>query len=259
MDELLQIVSDNLLDIYKKEVEEISLKKYLNAEDSGLSIESFSFYTSVAAVYSSKIEGENIEMDSYVKYKRFGTPFQPDYTRKTDDLYNAYEFAKSNALNKNNIEKAHAILSQHLLQTSRQGSVRKNIMYVLAPNGEIEYVAAAPDNVEKELTKFYADLEHLLHKKLTLQEVFYYAAYLHLVFVKIHSFEDGNGRISRLIEKWFLAAKLRSKAWFIESEKFYYENHQDYYSNLRSLGLEYETLDYSACLPFLKMLAQSVH
>ncbi|WP_315823448.1 hypothetical protein [Paraflavitalea speifideaquila] len=51
------------------------------------------FYTSVASVYSSKIEGESIELDSYIKHKRFHIEFQPDYTCKIDDLYLAYQFA----------------------------------------------------------------------------------------------------------------------------------------------------------------------
>ena len=41
---------------------------------------------------------------------------------------------------------------------------------------------------------------------------------IHLVFVKIHPWNDGNGRSARLMEKWFLAQKLDEKAWFIESE-----------------------------------------
>ena len=43
----------------------------------------------------------------------------------------------------------------------------------------------------------YIDL--LLKNELTVDEVFYYAAYIHLVFVNIHPFVDGNGRATRLI------------------------------------------------------------
>jgi hypothetical protein len=61
-----------------------------------------------------------------------------------------------------------------------------------------------------------------------------------------------------LIEKWFLAEKIGEKAWLIQSEKNYYSKHQAYYKNLRRLGLEYETLDYSKALPFMLMLPQSL-
>ena len=91
------------------------------------------------------------------------------------------------------------------------------------------------------------------------KKFFFYAALLHLVFVKIHPFEDGNGRTARLIEKWFLAEKLGDKAWLIQSEKNYYTHHQLYYANIRKLGLEYDELDYNEALPFLGMLAEAIN
>ena len=98
----------------------------------------------------------------------------------------------------------------------------------------------------------------LLDEELNLQEVFFYASMIHLVFVKIHPWNDGNGRTGRLLEKWFLMQKLGEKAWYISSEKNYYKHHQTYYNNLRLLGLEYHELDYSKALPFLLMLPSSL-
>ncbi len=253
-----EILPTELLEKYCENIADTFLKKYLQLEDSELSIDTFSFYTSVSAVFSSKIEGEPIELDSYVKHKRFGIEFLPDYTRKIDDLYNAYQFAKANTCNKENIEAAHKILTTHILPQSKQGIERKSNMYVTTSDGRIEYVAATPFIVSTEMDKFYLDLAFLISANLSVQEIFYYASLLHLVFVKIHPFDDGNGRISRLIEKWFLAEKLGEKAWLIQSEKNYYLKHQTYYRNIRLLGLEYDYLDYSKALPFLEMLPHSL-
>ncbi|MFD2145566.1 Fic family protein [Mucilaginibacter antarcticus] len=78
------------------------------------------------------------------------------------------------------------------------------------------------------------------------------------MFVKIHPFNDGNGRSARLIEKWFLAQKLGEKAWYFQSEKSYYDHHNIYYTNIRKLGLEYDMLDYGQALPFLLMLPNAL-
>lgn len=251
----LEILPIDLLPAYFNAVKPKQLEVYSKLQDSELSIDTFSFYTSVSAVYSSKIEGEDIELDSYVKHKRFGIEFLPDYTLKVDDLYNAYQFAKLAKLNEENIKKAHQILTTHILPKSQQGKIRTGNMYVTTADGKIEYVAASPFAIQTELNKFYKDLSNLLKLELSVQETFFFASLLHLVFVKIHPFNDGNGRISRLLEKWFLAEKLGEKAWLIQSEKNYYLQHQTYYQNIRRLGLEYEDLDYSKALPFLMMLA----
>ena len=253
-----KILSIELLDKYCDNVSVDELNVFKNLEESEISIDSFSFYTSVSAVFSSKIEGEDIELDSYVKHKRFGIKYLPDYTKKIDDLYNAYQFAKIEKCNKVNIAAAHAMLTKNILPKSKQGKIRTGNMYVTTTDGRIEYVAASPYGLANEMEKLYDDIETLLGLDLSVQQIFFFAALIHLVFVKIHPFDDGNGRISRLIEKWFLAEKLGEKAWLIQSEKNYYLQHQTYYKNIRLLGMEYEDLDYSKALPFLLMLPQAL-
>lgn len=255
----MKIIPQILIEDYKKNFPKGLEVRFDTLHDAEISNDSFSFYTSVASVFSSKIEGEQIELDSYVKHKRFGIEFLPDYTKKIDDLYNAYSFAKINSLNKKNIAEAHKLLGKHIVARNQQGKHRVHPMFVTTDDGRIEYIAAAlPHQVDDEMKSFYEDVESLLKKELDFQEVFFYASLIHLVFVKIHPWNDGNGRTARLLEKWFLSEKLGQKAWFVQSEKNYYQNHQLYYTNLRKLGLEYESLDYSQALSFLEMLPQSL-
>ncbi|MCH7401147.1 Fic family protein [Belliella kenyensis] len=258
MNKQLLILSNDLISEYLEKAPQGLNLAFEALKDAEISTDSFSFYTSVSSVYSSKIEGEAIELDSYIKHKKFGIEFSPDYTRKIDDLYDAYSFAKVNELNEETIAQAHSLLSKNILTKNRQGKYRTQNMYVSTPDGRIEYVAASPFELEAEIEKFYTDLTLLLKTKLSIEEAFFYASMIHLVFVKIHPWNDGNGRSARLIEKWFLAEKLGDKAWFIQSEKMYYDQHQTYYSNIRLLGLEYATLDYTKALPFLLMLPSSV-
>ena len=258
MKEKLQIIPTELLDTYINQVPP-SLQTCFDAlVDADISTDTFSFYVSVSSVYSSKIEGETIELDSYIKHKKFGIEFLPDYTKKIDDLYNAYTFAKNNEINKENISEAHRLLSKHIVAENWQGKFRSKNMYVTTQDGKIEYVAVSPYELEFEMKKLYNDIAILINAKLSIEEVFYFASLIHLVFVKIHPWNDGNGRTARLLEKWFLAQKLGDKAWFIQSEKMYYNHHNTYYKNIRLLGLEYAELDYKQALSFILMLPTSI-
>lgn len=220
---------------------------------------SFTFYTSVSVMSSSKIEGEQMEIDSYVKHKMLNIEYLPELTEKPNDLYKAYLFAKENPLTKENFQKAHKLIAAHLIPENQRGALRTTEMLVLEhKTGRIQYEATSLNVLKDEYGNLWNDIERLLKSKLSIEKVFYYAAFIHLLFVDIHPFGDGNGRIGRLLEKWFLAEKLGERAWYIQSEKYYYKHVNDYYRNLARMGLFYEQLDFQKSISFLLMLPKAL-
>ena len=97
-----------------------------------------------------------------------------------------------------NLKSAHAILTSNLLPSAFQGFVRTNPMFVVNSDDRIDYVAADPSILSEELTKLFDDIETLLAEDLSNAEILFFASHIHLTFVKIHPFEDGNGRSARL-------------------------------------------------------------
>lgn len=221
--------------------------------------EGFRFFTAVSVMSSSRIEGEQMEIDSYLKHKLQNIEYLPNLTEKPNDLFEAYEFARDNKLTLANFYQAHAIATQHLLPEGQRGLVRTGNMLIMDQQTQrVQYEAAMSSIVASEFEDFWAQLNGLLLKDLSIQEVFYYASLIHLIFVKIHPFNDGNGRAGRLLEKWFLNSMLGEKAWYIGSEHYYYNNLQTYYNNLARMGLFYDELDYEKSIPFLRMLPEAI-
>lgn len=249
----LSILHIDLLAEFRQRLTFDPIEALKKAQEFDMPVDSFKFYKSLSSVYSSKIEGEDIDFDSFFKYKFLNVPYKLDYTQKADDLFEAYEFIEEKPISLNNLKEAHAIIARHLLPKSQQGLIRKNPMFVVNEEDKIEYVAAAPSILDQELQRLFADIEILVKSKTDIYESFYFASLIHLVFVKIHPFQDGNGRVARLLEKWFLLEKLGPKATCIQLEKNYYKNLRSYYRNIRVLGLDYEDLNFHKALDFVLM------
>jgi Fic family protein len=255
----MKILSDIYFAGYKKQLTTDISSAVNEVNEIEMTSQTFTFYTSVAVISSSRIEGEQMEIDSYIKHKMQGVEYLPELVEKPNDLYQAYLFARQNKLSLKNFLQAHVLLSAHLLPEKWRGVNRKSEMLVLEhKSGRIQFEACPFRLVETETQKLWEDIEQLQKAKLSTEEIFYYAALIHAVFVAIHPFNDGNGRAARLLEKWFLAEYLDEKAWCIKSEKYYYHHINDYYRNLNRMGLFYEKIDYSKADLFLQMLPQSI-
>lgn len=229
---------------------------FANLKNKPQSLEDFKFYLANSAVHSSNIEGNTVSFDTYLKSSEFNLHLKTKEIKEIEDLIAAYQFAGENDLTIENILKAHEIFTPSILIKKERGKIRK-VKVGIRSEGQLIYLAIEPEFILQELEKLFADISILLKSKLTTAEIFYYAAYIHLVFVNIHPFVDGNGRATRLIEKWFLSKMLGDSAWCITSEKNYWDNRPTYYKNLQ-IGVNYYEVKYEKSIPFLLMLPNSL-
>lgn len=253
----LQIISKVCLEKYK-EKQPITILKHLNKlKKNNISIDDFKFYMINSACNSSMIEGCSLDTETYYKLLEMGGMQGVKDYDQTNDLIQAYEFATKNKISDQNLLKAHGFLSKHLsIQDHYKGKIRDRQVYIFSGSKKI-YTGADISIVDIELKKLLHDIELLINRELTLNEIFYYASMIHLVFAKIHPFADGNGRVARLLEKWFLSEKIGEIAWSIKSEKLYFQRIKSYYKNIH-IGNEYNNVDYQLACPFLLMLPMAL-
>lgn len=215
------------------------------------------YKTQASAVYSSNIEGNSIDLNSYMNHKLLQEKFKPiKEIQEIENLILAYEFAQKNPLTEKNFLHCHKVFAKTLVIKSLLGKYRNEKVGVFGPSGLV-YLAVEPEFVKDEMNEFFTDLGNLLMSDLTRSEAFYFASLIHLKFAHIHPFRDGNGRAARLIEKWFLTEKLGNDFWKLSSEKHYKDHQTEYYTNI-NLGVNYYELNYEKCIPFLLMLPNSL-
>lgn len=221
------------------------------------SAQDFEYYIAASSLYSSKIEGNSLDINSFMRGRMSPGINKPKEVQEIEDLMDAYRFASKSGLNYDNFLTAHGLLTQTILDKKEQGVIRTNQVGVFdSVSGRPVYLAVEPEYVGAELKKLFEDVAELLAMRLSVAEQFYYASLLHLWAAMIHPFSDGNGRAARLLEKWFLS-KNNKNIWGINTEKYYWDNRPDYYKTI-NLGYNYYALHWERCIPFLHMLPLAV-
>ena len=252
----LKILNRDYFNEYEKKLTVDVETAFATLKETPQSIDDFTFYLANAAVHSSNIEGNTVDFDTYLKSSEFKLHLKTKEIKEIEDLIDAYQFARENELTLDTILRAHEILTPSILIKKERGKIRK-VKVGIRSEGRLIYLAVEPEFIKQELEKLFGDISILLKSKLSTPEIFYYAACIHLVFVNIHPFVDGNGRATRLIEKWFLAKMLGENAWCITSEKNYWNNRSTYYKNLQ-IGGNYYEVKYEKSIPFLLMLPNAL-
>lgn len=239
---------DKYMSLIGKEINSLVKKFDFNIKSLDLG-----YQTQASAVYSSNIEGNTIDLNSFMNFKLSNEKFKTGKEiKEIEDLILAYDFAQKERLNQKNFLKIHEILSETLLIASLRGKYRNDKVGFFGPSGLV-YLAIEAEFVKETMNELFSGIEILLSMVLSEEEVFYFASLIHMKFVHIHPFRDGNGRAARILEKWFIASKLGKEFWKLSSEKYYKDKQSEYYGNL-NLGVNYYELNYDNCLPFLIML-----
>ena len=254
--EQLQIIHSECFADYQAQQPITIEKRVKKLASKPLTPQNFKFYLLSSSCNSSLIEGSSMTEDDYLKLKEAKIISRD--VQEIDDMIAAYEFAAKNAINTASFLEAHKMLSNSSGIADKYKGAYRDMPVGVFGGGAKVYTGAAPEIVADEMDKLMYDIDALVQADLSYDEVFYYASMIHLVCVSIHPFADGNGRSSRLLEKWFLAQKLGKVAWMIQSEKLYFKRKKSYYENLHFRD-NYNTIDYARCIPFLCMLPMALN
>ncbi len=239
----------------KKNPFEKMYKKFCS-KNKNLGAHDFSFMLDSAAVYSSNIEGNSLNFNSFLNSRLQPKKVRPKEAQEIEDLVGAYTFSQAHTLSEKNMLRAHALLSKEFLSKTRQGIYRKEPVGVFSSRG-LEYLAIESELINTEMATLFEAISMLIKEKLTPLETFFWASWIHLMMALIHPFSDGNGRISRLCEKWFLVEKLGKILTFLPSEEHYFKNRPMYYSALK-LGVNYWETDFKKSGVFIKLLPKAL-
>ncbi len=239
-----------LLEQYLKLVKEIKIPDPKEIKENN----SFGYNNNaiLSSIYSNNIEGNSIDINTFFNYNQ---GFKKDKEKADiDNLAIAYEFAKSNDFNIKNLLKAHKLLTKNSLEPFQQGKYKVTSNGLFNNKGLI-YLACPPEKTSIEMEKLFTQLNSL--ENLDIKMAFFWSSYLHLRIAQIHPFIDGNGRIGRLAEKWFLSEHIGPSAFLINSEEYYFNHRKEYYANFY-MGPDFESLDYSDAIQFLTMLSKTL-
>ena len=198
--------------------------------------------TTREAVMSSQIEGTEATLSEVLEQE--ANSVQKEETPKEKDfreilnyrraLERGLEILKDKPLTENVIKELHRILLDSTRGYNRgPGEFRKKLVYIGKPGAKIDeasYVPPLPDNVPE----LFSNLERYIHSDE--RDILVQIAVAHYQFEAIHPFEDGNGRIGRLVISLMLFQKKLLSYPFIYLSEFFEEHRRDYYELLRGVS-----------------------
>ncbi|MBR3386211.1 Fic family protein [Candidatus Saccharibacteria bacterium] len=148
----------------------------------------------------------------------------------------------------------HGIIMTGLTTKNRTGQLRFNPVYIEnQKTHEMIYEGAPVDDVKAEmldLLTYTTDNQYIMHPVIL-------AAIIHLHFVAIHPFADGNGRTARALTMLFLAINQYDDNGALVLDSYYATDRAAYYATLQNVnGKNYATSVKADITPWLEYFVE---
>ncbi len=206
------------------------------------------------AVLSSQIEGTQVTLSEVLEQEAKGEEGKEETAKEKDfreiinyrhALDRGIELLKERPLTESVIKELHAILLDSTRgQHHAPGEFRRKLVYIGKPGVTIDAASYVPP-LPNEIPELFSNLERYIHGEE--RDVLVQIGIAHYQFEAIHPFEDGNGRIGRLLISLLLYNKGLLAHPFIYLSEFFEEHRQEYYDLLRGVS---ERADWESWLIF---------
>lgn len=155
----------------------------------------------------------------------------------------------SSEITLDDILELHRIITDRLLDKTRNGKIRKNPVYIEDQDHEILYTAIDAEKVEDTLNELvgWINTNQFSIHPVTI------AAVIHFRIAAIHPFSDGNGRTARALTSLFLALNQYDCNGALVLDSYYASDRKAYYATLQLLcGKNYTFSVKSDLTPWLE-------
>ena len=151
------------------------------------------------------------------------------------------------------ILKLHQIITDRLLDSTRNGKIRHRPVYIEDEQHQIIYTAVDAPRVKDELIdllNWVEDNQFVLHPVII-------GAIIHFHLAAIHPFSDGNGRTARATTALYLALAHYDNDGALALDTYYASDRPSYYAILRRLnGENYASSQQADLTPWLEYFAE---
>jgi Fic family protein len=185
------------------------------------------------------IEGEFLNRSSVRssinKILKLGFENDYNYTRGSDEIVEVLLDAKTSKLplTKEKLLSWHRAILQNYsgikeVKIGQFRETKEDMKIVSGPweKEKIHYIAPPSSDVEKLMESFFRFVNS------SNEEIIYKAIVTHLYFVLIHPFEDGNGRVARILTDFVLSQSDLFNAKFYSISSVIYKKRREYYEVL---------------------------
>lgn len=164
----------------------------------------------------------------------------------------------SNKITENNLKQLYELAINDFLEPNEK--LPADLMY---RNDSVFVINAAGQAIHsgishEKLPAYVSDLINFIHNDSDGIDQILKSVMIHYDFAYLHPYFDGNGRMARLLQLWYLVQKGYTSTLFIPFSAYVNEKRSDYYKAFKTISENYEISNILDFTPFLHFYIENV-